>query len=74
MRGALPADLPQIADVALATGQDDEWGGADPAYMTHLLALSCLRPEDGRALVCLSAPHPAVRPSSAGRRLAGCGV
>src|SRR6202044_3279551 len=22
----------------LATGQDEEWGGADPAYMTHLLA------------------------------------
>lgn len=39
MRGAVPADLPQIADVALATGQDEEWGGADPAYMTHLLAL-----------------------------------
>src|SRR6185437_15576121 len=29
---------PQIAAVALATGQDEEWGGADPAYMTHLLA------------------------------------
>lgn len=31
-------DLPEIAAVALATGQDAEWGGADPAYMTHLLA------------------------------------
>ena len=38
MRGAVAADLPQIAAVALATGQDEEWGGADPAYMTHLLA------------------------------------
>ena len=38
MRGAVPADLPQIAAVALATGQDEEWGGADPAYMNHLLA------------------------------------
>lgn len=24
--------------MALATGQSEEWGGADPAYMTHLLA------------------------------------
>jgi len=38
VRDAVPADLPQIAAVALATGQDEEWGGADPAYMTHLLA------------------------------------
>jgi GNAT superfamily N-acetyltransferase len=38
VREAVPADLPQIAAVALATGQDEEWGGADPAYMTHLLA------------------------------------
>jgi len=38
VRVAVPADLPQIAAVALATGQDEEWGGADPAYMTHLLA------------------------------------
>ncbi len=37
MRGAVPADLPQIAAVALATGQEAEWGGADPAYMNHLL-------------------------------------
>jgi GNAT superfamily N-acetyltransferase len=38
VRGAVAADLPQIAAVAVATGQDEEWGGADPAYMTHLLA------------------------------------
>jgi GNAT superfamily N-acetyltransferase len=38
VREAVEADLPQIAAVALATGQDEEWGGADPAYMTHLLA------------------------------------
>jgi len=37
VREAVTADLPQIAAVALATGQDEEWGGADPAYMTHLL-------------------------------------
>ena len=38
VRAAAAADLPQIAAVARATGQDEEWGGADPAYMTHLLA------------------------------------
>jgi hypothetical protein len=38
VRGAVPADLPQIAAVARATGQGEEWTGADPAYMTHLLA------------------------------------
>jgi GNAT superfamily N-acetyltransferase len=37
VREARPGDLPQIAAVAIATGQDEEWGGADPAYMTHLL-------------------------------------
>jgi hypothetical protein len=38
VRAAALADLPQIAAVAIATGQDEEWGGADPAYMKHLLA------------------------------------
>ena len=38
MREAVPADLPQIAAVAIATGQEGEWGGADPPYMNHLLA------------------------------------
>jgi hypothetical protein len=38
VREAVQSDLPGIAAVALATGQDEEWGGADPAYMTHLLA------------------------------------
>jgi GNAT superfamily N-acetyltransferase len=38
VREAVGADLPGIAAVALATGQDEEWGGADPAYMTHLFA------------------------------------
>jgi GNAT superfamily N-acetyltransferase len=37
VRAAVRADLPQIAAVALETGQG-EWSGADPAYMTHLLA------------------------------------
>jgi GNAT superfamily N-acetyltransferase len=38
VREAVPADLPQIAAVALAAGQDEEWGGAGAAYVTHLLA------------------------------------
>jgi GNAT superfamily N-acetyltransferase len=38
VRGAGEADLPAIAAVARATGQDEEWGGADPAYVRHLLA------------------------------------
>jgi len=37
VRAAHAGDLPEIATVALATGQDEEWAGADPAYMTHLL-------------------------------------
>jgi GNAT superfamily N-acetyltransferase len=47
VRAAHPGDLPEIAAVALATGQDEEWGGADPAYMTHLLTY-------GRVLVGVS--------------------
>jgi GNAT superfamily N-acetyltransferase len=38
VRAAAPGDLPGIAAVALANGQGDEWAGADPAYMAHLLA------------------------------------
>jgi GNAT superfamily N-acetyltransferase len=34
----MEADVDSIARVALATGQDEEWGGADPAYSAHLLA------------------------------------
>src|ERR1700722_8925978 len=38
VREAVLADLPQIAAVALAAGQNEDWGGAGAAYMTHLLA------------------------------------
>ena len=38
MREAVLSDLPQIAAVARAAGQDEEWGGAGTAYVTHLLA------------------------------------
>ena len=38
VREARPGDLEAIAAVALAAGQDEEWGGADPAYVAHLLA------------------------------------
>jgi hypothetical protein len=72
VRGAVPADLPQIAAVALATGQDEEWGGGGcgramlarlwpGAVAAVLTVLAYLEPPDGRALVCLPAPHPAVR-------------
>jgi hypothetical protein len=37
VRKAAPGDLAGIAAVALANGQGEEWGGADPAYVTHLL-------------------------------------
>jgi len=38
VREADLGDLQEIAAVALASGQDEEWGGADPAYVRHLLA------------------------------------
>jgi GNAT superfamily N-acetyltransferase len=37
VRPAAPADFPAIAKVAVATGQDEEWAGADPAYLAYLL-------------------------------------
>ncbi len=37
IRDATEDDLDAIAKVALATGQDEEWAGADPAYAAHLL-------------------------------------
>ncbi|WP_285706212.1 GNAT family N-acetyltransferase [Microtetraspora sp. NBRC 16547] len=38
IRDATANDLDAIAEVAIATGQDEEWSGADPAYIGHLLA------------------------------------
>jgi GNAT superfamily N-acetyltransferase len=38
VREAVQADLPRIAAVARAAGQDEEWGGAGAAYIEHLLA------------------------------------
>jgi GNAT superfamily N-acetyltransferase len=38
VRAAGARDLAGIAAVARANGQDEEWAGADPAYVTHLLA------------------------------------
>jgi GNAT superfamily N-acetyltransferase len=38
VRDAATADTEAIARVAIATGQDEEWAGADPAYVRHLLA------------------------------------
>ena len=38
VRAATAADFPAIAKVAVATGQDEEWAGSDPAYLAWLLA------------------------------------
>ena len=38
IRDAAAADTEAIARVAIATGQDEEWAGADPAYVRHLLS------------------------------------
>jgi GNAT superfamily N-acetyltransferase len=38
VRAATQADVPAIAQVAVATGQDEEWSGSDPAYVRWLLA------------------------------------
>ncbi len=44
IRAATPADVPGIGQVAVATGQDEEWSGSDPGYVAWLLA-------NGRLLV-----------------------
>jgi hypothetical protein len=36
-RRATMGDFAAIAKVAVATGQDEEWAGADPAYLAYLL-------------------------------------
>jgi len=38
IRDATAADTDAIGRIAVATGQDEEWAGADPAYVGHLLA------------------------------------
>ena len=38
VRDAAAGDTEAIGRIALATGQDEEWGGSDPAYVRHLLA------------------------------------
>lgn len=38
VRDATIGDLEAIATVAVAAGQDEEWTGADPAYVGHLLS------------------------------------
>jgi GNAT superfamily N-acetyltransferase len=44
VRPACYSDLPAIAAVTTAAGQHDEWGGANPAYVRHLM-------EHGRVVV-----------------------
>jgi|GEM_PF-1961644 len=36
VRAATESDLPAIAAIALATGQDEDWDQAFPAYQRHL--------------------------------------
>ncbi|HYA49595.1 MAG TPA: GNAT family N-acetyltransferase, partial [Streptosporangiaceae bacterium] len=38
IRDAAAADTEAIARIAIATGQDEEWSGSDPAYVRYLLA------------------------------------
>lgn len=38
VRPAGEADMVAIAKITTATGQHDEWGGANPAYVSHLLS------------------------------------
>jgi GNAT superfamily N-acetyltransferase len=38
VRAAGDADVPAIGTITMATGQHDDWGGANPAYVRHLLA------------------------------------
>jgi GNAT superfamily N-acetyltransferase len=38
VRDATAADAAAIAAVAIATGQDEEWSGSDPAYVRYLMA------------------------------------
>jgi GNAT superfamily N-acetyltransferase len=37
VRDARDADLARIAAIATATGQHEDWGGANPAYIRHLM-------------------------------------
>ena len=37
VRPATAGDFPDIAKIALATGQNEEWAGSDPAYLAYLL-------------------------------------
>src|SRR5215469_9087658 len=38
VRPAAEGDIAAIAAVAIATGQHDDWGGNNPAYLRHLLS------------------------------------
>jgi hypothetical protein len=47
-----------LTHLALATSAADRADAADAVLAT----VAALRPADGRAVVCLPGPHPAVRP------------
>ncbi len=60
VRAASEADVPSIAQIAVATGQNAEWSGSDPAYVRWLL-------DNGRLLVAV--PDGAVAGFGATRRI-----
>jgi GNAT superfamily N-acetyltransferase len=51
IRDATGGDVDAIAAVAIATGQDEEWAGSDPAYVRHLLAHGTLVVAESRGTV-----------------------
>jgi GNAT superfamily N-acetyltransferase len=51
VRDAAASDAEAIAGIAIATGQDGEWSGTDPAYVRHLLAHGRLVVAEHRGVV-----------------------
>ena len=48
VRDAGTGDLTAIAAITVATGQEDDWGGGNPAYVEHLM-------RHGRVVVAVEA-------------------
>lgn len=51
IRDAADGDTEAIARVAIASGQDEEWAGSDPAYVRYLLARGRMVVAEHRAAV-----------------------
>ena len=66
IRDAAAADTEAIARIAIATGQDEEWSGSDPAYVRHLLAHGRLIVAEHRGVVAgFGATHQIGAPPAA---------